>query len=88
MDWETTCFVTLIVSILNFIFALIRTYYNIRVTHGSEKYWASWKERSKDVARKVLKEISTVDLEKELKRRTSRKKKRRKRKKRVEKKKT
>ena len=78
----------MIITILNFIFALVRTYYNIRVTRGSEKYWASWKERSKDVARKVLKEISTVDLERELKRRTLRKKKRRKRKKRVEKKET
>lgn len=60
------------ITLLNFVFALVRTYYNIRVTRGSEKYWASWKERSKDVARKVLEEISTQELERELKRRRRR----------------
>jgi len=76
MNQETIWLITMIITILNFIFALVRTYYNIRVTRGSEKYWASWKERSKDVARKVLKEISTIDLERELEKRTSREKKR------------
>jgi len=76
MDQVTIWLITMTITILNFIFALVRTYYNIRVTRGSEKYWASWKERSKDVARKVLEQISTEDLERELRRRKRKKKKR------------
>jgi len=40
----------------------------------SRQYWNSWKERSKDVARKVLEEISTEDLIAELERREKEKK--------------
>jgi hypothetical protein len=40
----------------------------------SRQYWNSWKERSKDVARKVLEEISTEDLIAELGRREKEKK--------------
>lgn len=55
-----------------------RTDYSKRNIEGSEKYWASWKERSKDVAESVLKEITTEDLEKELKKRYAKAKKKKK----------
>jgi maltooligosyltrehalose synthase len=57
-------------------FAIYRTYANHKslkvqeiMLKESRQYWNSWKERSKDVARKVLEEISTEDLEAELRRR-------------------
>jgi len=60
---------TLVVSSLNFTFALVRTYINWRTLKESREYWRSWKKRRKDVARDVLKELSTADLERELRRR-------------------
>lgn len=58
------------------IFAIVRTYLNYRsvklqemMLTESRVYWNSWKERSKDVARKVLEDMSTQDLLKELERR-------------------
>ena len=57
------------VAILNFLFALVRTYVNWRTLKESREYWRSWKKRRKDVARDVLKELSTADLERELRRR-------------------
>jgi len=63
-------------------FAIIRTYVNYKslriqqtMLEESRRYWGSWKERSKDVAEKVLSEISTADLRTELKRRSKRRKK-------------
>lgn len=64
-------------------FAIIRTFLAYRSNKlqklnldESRKYWGSWSERSKDVASKVLSEISTRDLEIELdKRKIKRKKK-------------
>jgi len=57
-------------------FALLRTYVNYKsftiqrkILEESRTYWGSWKERSKDVAEKVLSEISTSDLRTELRRR-------------------
>lgn len=64
----------MVVTILATYLAWRRTRYAKRNVEGSERYWASWKERSKDVARKVLREISTEDLEKELKRRYGKRK--------------
>ena len=57
-------------------FAIFRTYCNYKsytlqkkMLEESRLYWGSWKERSKDVAEKVLSEISTSDLHTELGRR-------------------
>jgi len=57
-------------------FAIYRTYVNYKslkvqqvMLEESRDYWNSWKERSKDVARKVLEEISTEDLKAELRKR-------------------
>jgi len=57
-------------------FALVRTCVNYKsftiqrkILEESRTYWGSWKERSKDVAEKVLSEISTSDLRTELRRR-------------------
>jgi len=62
-------------------FAIYRTYVNYKswklqekMLEESRQYWNSWKERSKDVARKVLEEISTEDLIAELERREKEKK--------------
>lgn len=64
-------------------FAIARTYFNYKsvklqkqMLEESRQYWNSWKERSKDVARKVLEEISTEDLERELRRRKASRRKR------------
>lgn len=53
--------------------AIIRTIYAYKsvklqeaMLRESRIYWNSWKERSKDVAREVLAQISTEDLEREL----------------------
>jgi hypothetical protein len=64
-------------------FAILRTFLAYRsnklqklTLDESRRYWGSWSERSKDVATKVLSEISTRDLEIELdKRKIKRKKK-------------
>lgn len=64
------------------IFAILRTFFNYKslviqrkMLEESRRYWASWKERSKDVAEKVLSEISTSELRAELRRRARKKKK-------------
>lgn len=63
-------------------FAILRTYVNYKsftiqqaMLEESRKYWGSWKERSKDVAEKVLSEISTTDLRAELNKRKKERKK-------------
>ena len=73
--YETIITCTLIVASLNFAFALVRTYINWRTLKESREYWRSWKKRRKDVARDVLRELSTADLERELKRRKVKRKK-------------
>lgn len=57
-------------------FAISRTVLNYKsyklqkeMLEESRTYWGSWKERSKDVAEKVLKEITTKQLQDELKKR-------------------
>ena len=54
---------------VNTYWAYKRTKYNEVVCTGSQKYWASWKARSKDITRKVLKEITSEQLEGELSKR-------------------
>ena len=46
-----------------------------KMLEESRAYWNSWKERSKDVAEKVLSEISTSELKAELKKRTKKRRK-------------
>jgi len=67
-------FVNVVLVFINTYWAWQRTCYNRDVYYGSKEYWNSWKKRSKDVARMVLKEIDTSDLEKELRRRHEKKK--------------
>jgi hypothetical protein len=73
-NWAIICLtvVVIVLSAINSIWAYKRTQYNRRVTQGSEKYWQSWKDRSKDIAKRVLKDISDEDLVKELEQRTER----------------
>lgn len=66
--------INIVIGAINTYWAYKRTCYNRDVYHGSQQYWASWKDRSKDVSEKILKEIGTQDLEKELKKRYAREK--------------
>ena len=52
----------LIITSTNLFFALVRTYINWRTLKESREYWRSWKKRRKDVARDVLRELTTADL--------------------------
>jgi len=65
-----------IITGLNFAFALLRTYLNWRTLKESREYWKSWRRRRKDVARDVLKELTTEQLERELARRKGRRRRR------------
>ena len=78
MESELLSFLTVIniaLGILNTYWAYQRTCYNRDTLRGSERYWGSWGKRSKDVAKKVLPEISTDDLRTELEKRGLKKRK-------------
>jgi len=65
----TITFINLVIGVVNTYWAYERTKYNEKVYKGSEAYWSSWKVRSKDITKKVLKEISSEQLEFELEKR-------------------
>ena len=58
--------IAIIISTINMLSALIRTYYAIftkKTYRGSVRYWNSWRERKIDVARQVLEEMEITDQE-------------------------
>ena len=71
---------TAVLTLINSYWAYKRTCYGRDTLKGSTEYWGSWDKRSKDVAEKVLKEISTLELEKELQKRYAKKRKKKSRK--------
>jgi len=58
--------INVICTVLNFLFALVRTYYAKyaeKTYEGSVKYWNSWEKRRKDVLRDLLVEIEAESPE-------------------------
>jgi len=45
------------VTLLNFLFSLIRTYYTYKTYTGSKQYWDSWYIRKRDVTLQVLEDL-------------------------------
>jgi len=72
---EILLILTLSISMGTLGFTVIKCWLTWKMLKESRTYWSSWKERSKDVAEKVLSEISTSDLRAELKRRMKERKK-------------
>jgi len=49
--------VVIFLSLLNFILAIVRTYYTLRIYYGSKAYWDSWEYRSKNIKEDIKKDI-------------------------------
>lgn len=59
-------FCTFILTCTTVILTVIRTMIDWKLYKGSDKYWKSWKKRSKNIRKKLLKEMSDEMLEYEL----------------------
>lgn len=64
---------SIIIAIVALYYALKRTSYaeeslkvQKKMLRESRKYWRSWKERAKDVSRRVLEQMTEEELEREL----------------------
>lgn len=74
MDVATALLVaTFVLTVTTVIINVVRTIIDWKLYKGSDNYWKSWKNRSKDIIKRVkkqvLKELSTKELKKELKKR-------------------
>jgi hypothetical protein len=61
--------ITFVIVLGTLVFTIVKTWLTWEMLHESRNYWASWKERSKDVADKVLKDIPSEVLMHELEKR-------------------
>jgi len=65
---------TFLLAATNIILTVVRTVIDWKLYKGSDNYWKSWKSRSKNIRKKLLKELSDDQLKKELKMRRQKKK--------------
>lgn len=76
MDFiEIIIICTFFLTCVTVVTSVARTIIEWRLLRGSDKYWRSWKSRSKNIRKKLLKELTDEMLKYELKRRAKRKKK-------------
>jgi len=57
MNSNAMLLIVIFLTLLNFILAIVRTYYTLRIFYGSKAYWDSWEYRSKNIKENIKKDI-------------------------------